>query len=75
LEKGEKAQGDQSISYGLAQGNFLISIADDMTLTYWNGTILGPYKVLPSLSRLTSKIEFTHFLLLADQNTLKNHQF
>jgi ubiquitin-conjugating enzyme E2 variant len=37
LEKGEKAHGDQSISYGLAQ-------SDDMTLTYWNATILGPYK-------------------------------
>ena len=74
MEKGEKAQGDQSISYGLAQGNILTNIADDMTLTYWNGTILGPYKVLRCLSRLTSKIEFTLSLLYADQNTLKNHQ-
>ena len=23
-----------------------LSLADDMTLTYWNGTILGPYQVL-----------------------------
>ena len=24
---------------------FNLFIADDMTLTYWNGTILGPYNV------------------------------
>lgn len=38
LDKGEKAQGDQNCSYGLDSG-------EDMTLTYWNGTILGPYQV------------------------------
>lgn len=38
LDKGEKALGDQNISYGLDSG-------EDMTLTYWNGTILGPYQV------------------------------
>jgi hypothetical protein len=27
------------ISYGL-------NAADDMTMTHWNGTILGPYQVL-----------------------------
>ena len=35
LEKGEKGLGDQSISYGL-DGK------DDMTLSNWNGTIVGP---------------------------------
>jgi ubiquitin-conjugating enzyme E2 variant len=35
LEKGEKALGDQSVSYGLDKG-------DDQTFTYWNGTIVGP---------------------------------
>lgn len=35
LEKGEKGLGDGSISYGLAS-------ADDISLTHWNGTILGP---------------------------------
>jgi len=35
LEKGEKGLGEQSISYGLHDG-------DDMTMTSWNGTIIGP---------------------------------
>ncbi|PVH16633.1 uncharacterized protein CXQ87_004928 [Candidozyma duobushaemuli] len=35
LEKGEKGLGAQSISYGLSN-------QDDITMTHWNGTILGP---------------------------------
>eukprot|EP00127_Corallochytrium_limacisporum_P003172 Clim_evm21s147 gene=Clim_evmTU21s147 len=35
LEKGEKGIGDGSVSYGLSE-------SDDNSLTYWNGTILGP---------------------------------
>jgi ubiquitin-conjugating enzyme E2 variant len=35
LEKGEKGLGAESISYGL-------SSQDDITMTNWNGTILGP---------------------------------
>lgn len=35
LEKGEKGFGPESCSYGLAD-------SDDISMTKWNGTILGP---------------------------------
>jgi len=35
LEKGEKGIGEGSISYGLEDG-------DDMSMSNWNGTIIGP---------------------------------
>lgn len=35
LERGQKAERASSLSWGLAQ-------EDDMSLTYWNGTIFGP---------------------------------
>lgn len=35
LEKGEKGLGAEACSYGLAEG-------DDLMMSNWNGTILGP---------------------------------
>lgn len=35
LEKGEKGLGAEACSYGLDEG-------DDLLMTNWNGTILGP---------------------------------
>lgn len=35
MEKGEKGLGAESISYGLTN-------QDDISMTFWNGTILGP---------------------------------
>ena len=40
LEKGEKGIGDGSCSYGLEDG-------DDILMSNWNGTIIGPGHVRP----------------------------
>ena len=45
LEKGEKGIGDGSCSYGLED-------SDDILMSYWNGTIIGPGHVRPLLSLL-----------------------
>ena len=43
LEKGEKGIGDGSCSYGLEDG-------DDILMSNWNGTIIGPGHVSDSLN-------------------------
>ena len=42
LEKGEKGIGDGSCSYGLEDG-------DDIMMSHWNGTIIGPGHASPSI--------------------------
>ena len=44
-----------------------------MTPTYWNGTILGPYKVKNHPLRLISKIESTVWLLNVLPSIQANH--
>ena len=47
LEKGEKGIGDGSCSYGLEDG-------DDIMMSHWNGTIIGPGHVSP-ISQLPAR--------------------
>lgn len=50
--------------------------ADDMTLTYWNGTILGPYNVTILSFRLASMAGSIAWRLCAGPSTLWNlHRF
>ncbi|KAH9947020.1 UBC-like protein [Amylocystis lapponica] len=48
LEKGEKGIGDGSCSYGLEDG-------DDIMMSHWNGTIIGPGHVSPPSRRALSR--------------------
>ena len=54
LEKGEKGIGDGSCSYGLEDG-------DDIMMSHWNGTIIGPGHVSP-VSRPSARRSRPHRL-------------
>lgn len=77
LEKGEKGIGDGMVSYGLAQGKIFTNVGDDMTMTNWNGTILGPYQVPFLIFRLLSITEFIVWKssvgLITPKNPHKSH--
>lgn len=49
LEKGEKGLGAEACSYGLAEG-------DDLLMSNWNGTILGPPHVCLHCPLCTAKL-------------------
>lgn len=61
LEKGEKGIGDGSCSYGLEDG-------DDIMMSNWNGTIIGPGHVrTASLFQIARRIDLTRSLSSLDR--------
>jgi ubiquitin-conjugating enzyme E2 variant len=56
LENSEKGHGDMSISYGLEK-------ADDIFLTNWIGTILGPAGVSESLQYIILDYHLSEMIL------------
>lgn len=67
LEKGQKGEAASGCSWGLEQ-------QDDISLTYWNGTIFGPPGVrdvvLMRIFRQYLRIEFIPSRLFAGKNIL-----
>jgi hypothetical protein len=87
LEKGEKGLGDGTVSYGLENGiqhhNVIphSKLAEDMSMTNWNGTIIGPLGVIFTRRRVahgtrrqTSRTESSRWSLCAVQNTRPSRQ-
>lgn len=75
LDKGEKGIGDGMISYGLAQGTAFFIVAEDMSLTHWNGTIIGPPNVHSFIYfRPSFKTESIAWKLYVGLSTLKKVQ-
>ena len=67
LEKGEKGIGDGSCSYGLEDG-------DDIMMSHWNGTIIGPghVSILTRLSPIVIDVIETHYVCaLTDRPSMR----
>ena len=64
LEKGEKGIGDGTTSYGLSDG-------DDMLMSNWNGTIIGPMNVRFSCRFFSLSNSPPHNSLISPTLTLK----
>lgn len=64
LEKGEKGIGDGSCSYGLEDG-------DDILMSHWNGTIIGPGHVRYSSHSFHHNISLRFSLLFVPSHPYK----
>ncbi len=68
LDKGEKGIGDGSVSYGLED-------PDDLMMSKWIGTIIGPPGVSNSIfegdmGNIVRKLSFSIFSTLSTQNLI-----
>lgn len=76
-ERKESEMGVLVTDWAKVRQQIYYPVGDDMTLTSWNGTILGPYNVTYiynySSIRLHSRTGFTHWRLPVDQTIPRLH--